>query len=129
MQSKNPALDRLFAFGIDPTGGATLPNDEARDWPREPEIRRYNEYIRNAVDTCLDRVSDKDPDGHLYWVAIEHRLMHAETLAYMLHCLPFSKKKAQFAHEISESRAISPKVVTPEGTATLGMDRNSDSFG
>ena len=34
-------------------------------------------------------------DGTLLHVAIEHRLMHAETLAYLLHNLPLDRKIAQ----------------------------------
>ena len=48
------------------------------------------------ADDCLR----KDPDlaclehGRLLEVAIEHRLMHAETLCYMLHQLPLDRKFA-----------------------------------
>src|SRR6185369_15085392 len=74
MKSLNPKFDRLFAFGIDPTNG-NLPNDTAGDWPREAEIRNYNERVRAALDLCLDQSAD----NLLFHVAIEHRLMHAET--------------------------------------------------
>src|SRR5678816_4888303 len=35
-----PDLDRLFAFGIDPTG-TDLPSDTPADWPRIDEIHHY----------------------------------------------------------------------------------------
>src|SRR5436305_7449553 len=57
MKSSNSQFDRLFAFGIDPTNG-TLPNDNPDDWPREPEVRKYNRNVRAAVDRCLDRGMD-----------------------------------------------------------------------
>src|SRR5436190_9422895 len=89
MKSLNPEFDRLFAFGIDPTNG-NLPDDTTNDWPHEAEIRKYNERVRAALDFCLEQSSD-DLRFH---VAIEHRLMHAETLAYLLHGLPYSMKKS-----------------------------------
>src|SRR5580700_4953828 len=73
-------FDRLFAFGIDPVGGG-LPTDQPRDWPKIEEIREYNRKVRANI--------DKIPATEQLWnVAIEHRLMHAETLAYMLHQMP-----------------------------------------
>src|SRR5687768_218807 len=80
MDSPNPAFDRLFAFGIDPTNDK-LPQDVPADWPREAEILSYNRRVRDAVDECFSRGASQQ----ILWAAIEHRLMHAETLAYMLH--------------------------------------------
>ena len=40
-------------------------------------------------------ISDGFPLSTLLNVAIEHRLMHAETLAYMLHQLPLDRKVKQ----------------------------------
>ncbi len=82
-------FDKLFAFGIDPVGGG-LPTDVPADWPTVEEIQKYNRGIRSAI--------DKMPvDEQLWNVAIEHRLMHAETLAYMLHQMPVDKKSFRAA--------------------------------
>ncbi|MHB8525548.1 MAG: SUMF1/EgtB/PvdO family nonheme iron enzyme, partial [Candidatus Acidiferrales bacterium] len=63
-------------------------------------------------------------------VAIEHRLMHAETLAYLLHQLPFEKKRAPKAFGAAISRNAAPRIaVVPEGEATLGMPRQRGKFG
>ena len=125
MVSGQKELDRLFAFGIDPTSG-DLPDDKPSDWPREPEIRLYNRNIRETVDRCLDRASG----DQLFWVAIEHRLMHAETLTYMLHWLPFSKKRVEtFLLETDTRRAATGQVEIPPGIATLGLSRDADGFG
>ena len=48
----------------------------------------------------------KFPPSQLLNVAIEHRLMHAETLAYMLHQLPFDNK-------VRKPRL--PELVVPSG--------------
>src|SRR5438093_12162827 len=64
-------------------------------------------------------------------VAIEHRLMHAETLAYMLHRLP-SDRKISGADRAGwkAQRVKSHLVEIPAGTATLGLDRvQGDEFG
>jgi iron(II)-dependent oxidoreductase len=62
-------------------------------------------------------------------VAIEHRLMHAETFAYMLHNLPFEHKVApRFSVAASGPAPEARMVEIPAGPATLGR-RRGDGFG
>jgi formylglycine-generating enzyme required for sulfatase activity len=82
----HPGFDRLFAFGIDPPPGQ-LPADQPRDWPGVPEVEAYNRRVRAEFDTHFHDLPEQ-----LCHVAIEHRLMHAETLAYILHNLSYEKK-------------------------------------
>src|SRR5579863_3492925 len=97
LESHDPVLDKLFAFGIDPVDGG-LPTDTPADWPSIAEVEKYNWRIRDRLDEALHgarglRTSDAAlKDGTLLHVAIEHRLMHAETLAYLLHNLPLERK-------------------------------------
>src|ERR1700733_14608315 len=89
-------FDKLFAFGIDPVNGA-LPSDQPIDWPSAADARHYAGRIRQNIDSGLATLQSADWDSNpvgadftakrLLNVAIEHRLMHAETLAYMLHQL------------------------------------------
>jgi gamma-glutamyl hercynylcysteine S-oxide synthase len=81
-------FDRLFAFGIDPPPGQ-LPCDQPRDWPGVPEVAAYNRRVRAEFDAVFDRLPEQ-----LCHIAIEHRLMHAETLAYILHNMAYQKKVA-----------------------------------
>ena len=132
-------FDNLFAFGIDPMDGG-LPVDQISDWPAVAEIERYNHRVRHRLDLALARATshhegsarEAQPLETLLNVAIEHRLMHAETLAYMLHRLPYDCKRAQ---EKDVSPATSPParphtVRIPEGTAVLGLPREpSGTFG
>ena len=91
MPSFHPEFDKLFEFGIDPPVGR-LPEDQPSDWPRVAEVERYNARVREAIDLALEQ--DQAPE-QIWHVAIEHRLMHAETLAYMLHNLdPTAQNRA-----------------------------------
>src|SRR5947209_2062780 len=58
---------------------------------------------------------------------IEHRLMHAETLTYMLHRLPTERKIAGPKHEQEKPRQATPQIVDiPAGTATLGTQKTQN---
>src|SRR5260221_316954 len=80
-------FDHLFAFGIDPVDGG-LPTDQPSDWPAVDEIRAYNTLIRKRLDEFLPEFLERGetscgfPASTLVETAIEHRLMHLETLAY-----------------------------------------------
>ena len=61
------------------------------------------------MSACASRVQSHgaDPllaDGTLLNVAIEHRLMHEETLAYLLHNLPVDRKITQRASPAHDAR-------------------------
>jgi gamma-glutamyl hercynylcysteine S-oxide synthase len=121
-------FDRLFAFGIDPPPGR-LPSDQPADWPSLAEIERYNQRVRDEIDDRLDEVPEQ-----LLHVAIEHRLMHAETLAYLLHQLPYDRKRvaggASAVHEpLTGHEPYRPVMIDiPAGQAILGMERDA-AFG
>jgi ergothioneine biosynthesis protein EgtB len=112
-----------------------LPNDQPSDWPLEIEVRNYNARVRAQLDAIIEdptAAAARDPyfaDGTLLQVAIEHRLMHSETLAYLMHQLPYDQKaRAPMRLDIS-SNSPEPRIVKiPAGTATLGKPRSS-SFG
>ena len=100
LSSFDPEYDKLFAFGIDPVGGG-LPTDVPKDWPAVERVRNYNTRIREHLDAGIRAAAAQNPSlprlehGRLLEVAIEHRLMHAETLSYMLHQLPVDRKLSQ----------------------------------
>jgi gamma-glutamyl hercynylcysteine S-oxide synthase len=122
--SSRPEFDRLFAFGIDPKPGQ-LPQDKASDWPEIPEVQRYNVGVRQIIDDVSDQVAEP-----LLSVALEHRLMHAETLAYLLHQLPINQKKIPLVAPLLPSPSpIHRMIEIPGGTVTLGQRRTSHEFG
>ena len=132
--SFRPEFDKLFSFGIDPVDGG-LPADQPSDWPSLTVVRDYVRRIREAIDSGLETALDSSarrefPAEQLSNVAIEHRLMHAETLAYMLHQLPFDRKVEVSLKPVGVSVPIEPEMLAiPEGTATIGLPGSSDIFG
>lgn len=135
LEPDSPELDKLFAFGIDPVDGG-LPTDVPSDWPTIGHVQRYNRRVRTQLDDALTRGAkvQSDPDlssGKLLNVAIEHRLMHAETLAYLLHALALDKKVAHVPLAADSRPAPKPhQVAIPAGVATLGQARgDSEAFG
>ena len=133
-RSVHPEFDRLFAFGIDPVGGG-LPTDQPSDWPQLTEVQAYAQQTRSALDRRLDAILAPGLRPHpelntLLNVAIEHRLMHLETLAYMLHQLPHEKKSANgSAPRLVTSPVAQEMVEIPAGVVTLGLSSTSGEFG
>jgi iron(II)-dependent oxidoreductase len=119
LASFHPSFDRLFAFGIDPEPGQ-LPQDQRCDWPEVDEVRRYNRDVRGALDALLGEVPEE-----LLSVALEHRLMHAETFAYLLHHLPSDRKMIPVLDPVPPRPVPAPHFVeVPGGVATMGQQRN-----
>src|SRR5256886_15286540 len=96
LRSFQRTFDHLFAFGIDPVDGG-VPSDTVADWPTREEVERYNRRLREELDRAIEHALGRPEEGHpqlipMLAVAIEHRLMPAETRAYMLHRLPSDRK-------------------------------------
>jgi iron(II)-dependent oxidoreductase len=130
-----PAFDQLFSFGIDPVGGG-LPTDTPADWPAREEVFAYTQKIRDQLDRSIEKALGRsgvtDPQlKTLLEVAIEHRLMHAETLAYMLHRLPPEKKIGErIVRKVPKVALKSQLIEIPAGRATLGLVMNTgEEFG
>jgi iron(II)-dependent oxidoreductase len=123
--SFNAEFDSLFERGIDPPPGAA-PLDSPRDWPAEAEVAEYKKLTRSWLDAHLE-----DLDPWVLQMAIEHRHMHAETFAYLLHGLPCGEKKqadGAAAGQIVQRAVLSnPMVEIESGAVTLG--KSTDSFG
>jgi ergothioneine biosynthesis protein EgtB len=124
LPSFHPEFDRLFAFGIDPVG-TELPSDRSEDWPTLEEIRDYNQHVRDQID------ARRITDPQILNVAIEHRLMHCETLAYMLHRLPLEQKlRPATAPPAFSNEALQPTMIEiPTGPVALGLSSSSGTFG
>ena len=114
--SFHPQFDKLFEFGIDPPVGQAA-QDQPTDWPSVEEVLAYNRRIRGVIDDSLGRAPEQ-----LVHVALEHRLMHAETFAYLLHNVPYDQKSAASIGPLHHSRALAGGMIEiPAGYATLGQ--------
>jgi ergothioneine biosynthesis protein EgtB len=129
-------LDDLFAFGIDPVGGNT-PDEPASAWPDAATIRAYNRDLRHTLDGSLPHMLDAERFGEhagdtpsaatLLDAAIEHRLMHAETIAYMIN-------QSSIARSVRGTTPVPARVSScelvriPAGTATLGVEPDMRTF-
>jgi formylglycine-generating enzyme required for sulfatase activity len=123
LPSFHPEFDRLFAFGIDPPPGQ-LPADQPADWPAAGEIGEYNRRVRRELDARLADIPER-----LLHVAIEHRLMHAETFAYILHHLAYDHRDTCPAPAAPDSPPPSPRMIEiGAGAARLGRTE-SEGFG
>ena len=123
MKPLHASFEQMFAFGIDPPVGRE-PDDKPSDWPTLDEVRAYTQQVRQTLDDVLDRA----PEQSLH-VAVEHRLMHAETFAYILHRATPDRKLAlhtrlQLVGPVPNHAMID----IPEGSVTLGRPRH-DGFG
>src|SRR5579871_6693751 len=88
------------------------------------EVQAYVKRVRERVDELFGEVPEQ-----LRHVAIEHRLMHAETFAYILHQLPYEQKISTGEPRTGEGAKPAGRFVeVPAGVAQLGMDP-SQGFG
>jgi formylglycine-generating enzyme required for sulfatase activity len=123
LKSPDPELDTLFQAGIDPDS-AHLPSDTPADWPSLEQVKAYVQRCRRRVDENLNHAPED-----LVSLAVEHREMHVETLAYMFHNFTYDKKR------VPESTRAQPLRPAPEnewrhipaGEAVLGKTRD-ESF-
>ncbi len=120
MSSFHPTFDKLFEFGIDPEPGSAA-QDQPADWPSTPEVQEYNRKVRAKVDAALAAASPQITN-----VALEHRLMHAETLAYLMHALPYESKTPPAGEQPltttgADRRFTSEMIDITGGCVTLGQ--------
>jgi iron(II)-dependent oxidoreductase len=114
--SFSPQFDTLFEFGIDPPVGQ-VPADQPSDWPAVAEVQAYNSQVRARIDQLLGQAPEQ-----IVHVALEHRLMHAETLAYLLHNLPYDQKLAPAPAVLHSTDFLAnPMLEIFPGVATLGQ--------
>jgi formylglycine-generating enzyme required for sulfatase activity len=124
-------LETIFARGIDPEDEASVPAADA--WPSRDEVHRFTGACDDLVEETL-RTADLEDEtiphlrnGEAVFTILEHELMHQETLLYLLHQLPYEKKRsgghvAQAQHP-GRPKPEAKSVSIPAGTAILGADR------
>jgi ergothioneine biosynthesis protein EgtB len=122
--SFNPAFDALFARGIDPETAAQTAHVEA--WPDRAEIARYKADVAERLFAALRDPASYERDGlkggELFFMGLEHELMHQETLTYLLHQLPRDAKRrpAGVPAPRYDAPPAAVRLDIPAGTALLG---------
>ena len=117
-KSPDPAFDALFQAGIDPDS-AHLPKDTPADWPTLEEVRSYVVRCRERVDEAIDRCPED-----IILMALEHRQMHLETLAYMFHNFGYNLKNGNREDALapeSNANVTNDWRDIPSGEAILGL--------
>ncbi|MBV8834180.1 MAG: SUMF1/EgtB/PvdO family nonheme iron enzyme [Acidobacteriaceae bacterium] len=122
--SAHPEFDSLFQAGIDPDS-SNLPTDTPADWPSLQEVQNYIRDCRRAVDENQERAPED-----IVAMALEHRQMHLETLAYMFQNFPYEWKQADADSQgVTEpARFDNEFVEVASGDAVLGK-KEDGSFG
>jgi hypothetical protein len=90
----NPVFDTLFERGIDPASQAEASQHAVTFWPEREALQAYRTVIHQRFFAFLDGLdfeTVKHPmlkNGEVFFLLLEHELMHQETLLYMIHQLP-----------------------------------------
>jgi ergothioneine biosynthesis protein EgtB len=136
--SIDPALEALFARGIDPhESSADEKGDTRSRWPSRDRVHAFaDEADRQIIETL--RTADLSQPGHslldraeAVFSILEHEAMHQETLLYMWHRLPLTQKTKPSGYRPRTGGSAPPAewIHIPAGDATLGVDREAIPFG
>ena len=136
--SIDPALELLFARGIDPHESTAAGDRSHRsEWPDRAVVRQFADEADRQVLDALATARIEQP-GHplldradAVFSILEHEAMHQETLLYMWHRLPFEQKRppADYTPVVSDEEPRAEWIDVPAGRATLGVDRSVIPFG
>jgi len=127
--------EAFFQRGIDPATVDAAAQVSPAAWPSRDEVGRFVRACDARVLEALRTAPLHDPNNPQLAGAqavhniIEHEPMHHETLLYIVHQLPFDRKRLlRFEHEDREQPPYR-RARIPTGIATVGADRGSIPFG
>ena len=130
-------LERLFARGIDPEDQGAAEGVKIRSWPSRETVKQYVDAADRAILDALEH-AEIERDGHpvlhrrqAVFTLIEHEELHQETLAYMWHRLPLSRKRRPANATCVADGAVpeTRRVRIPAGRAALGATPGEIPFG
>jgi gamma-glutamyl hercynylcysteine S-oxide synthase len=133
--SINPQFERLFERGIDPGSLDEARRHERTDWPDRATVAAFAAECDARVLAALESAKIEDSAvprlvrGQAAFTILEHEDMHQETLLYLVHQLPYDRKRRVTATH--EDHALPPVEMrdVAAGVATLGAQRNEIAFG
>jgi ergothioneine biosynthesis protein EgtB len=132
-----PDLDALFARGIDPVGVDRYEPDAPTQWPAPAEVLAYRDRVRAELLAAFDAVAEREGDdvladrGRIWHIAIEHELMHHETLLYMMQQLrrDLLRRPDDLNGYVTTLGAAPATATVAAGRVTLGGDFDRQPFG
>jgi len=128
-------LEKLFERGIDPASTTDAGRLARSDWPARDEIETFGRACDERVLAAIARARLVNPDvpqlvhGQAIFNILEHEPMHHETLVYLIHQLPQSKKRAVAQIHRDTQAPQNDFIEIASGTATLGARRDMVQFG
>ena len=134
--SLDPKLEELFARGIDPpTDGAPAGRPDApevaRNRDRWPSLHAVRQFAEAADERVVEALTRADIDrAEAAFVILEHEVMHQETLLYMLHRLPYRRKRTPptYSPRVGGAAPRPDWIDVAPGRATLGVDRSEAAY-
>ncbi len=133
----SPELDTLFERGIDPIDVDEYRAADASQWPSEQVVLAYRDRVRDVLRPAIAEYDARGHEGHgdavrdVFPMALEHELMHQETLLYMIQQLPHRKKvrpDGALRLPLGAPRAKREKRLVKGGPVTLGAPLQNPSF-
>lgn len=133
----NPDFDKLFERGIDPKDIGLAQLQGISQWPSQAEIQQYKSQVNKRLYEVLEALDFSQAahpllkNGYVFYLLIEHELMHQETLLYIIHQLDHSEKcRPEGVLCPSQAPAPEPHMVDiPDGITRLGSQENEFPFG
>ena len=133
----DPELEVLFARGIDPIDQVAADSSAIEAWPTRTTV---SDYVRQADEAILHALGHDTVEGGAspvmhrgqgVFTALEHEVMHQETLLYMWHRFePLRKARPQGAAAHADGVVPERRMVQiPAGLATLGARVDEIPFG
>ncbi len=132
----DPALERLFARGIDPADRSGVRN-RGQEWPPRDDVRAYASAADTAIEAALahDEIARSGQPvldrAEGVYTLIEHEATHQETLLYIWHQVPYDQKIAPGdARPLTDGAPPAAATVRiPSGRVILGAERSQVPFG
>ena len=133
----DPALETLFARGIDPKDQRTADRSAVEHWPKRSAVQAY---VRDADRAILGALETAPLEGTTtpalhrgqgVFAALEHEVMHQETLLYMWHRFEPERKTRPATLDLRVEGTVPERqmVAVPPGPTTLGANVEDVQFG
>src|ERR1043166_908308 len=121
--------ETLFARGIDPEDEVSVKNPTDL-WPTRNCVQKYGAQSDEMIEQALESATIEDDDvpqlrnAEAALAILEHEEMPQETFRYMMHNLPYEKKRVSSdAGRIAGATQKQELIAIPAGEATGGNTR------